>query len=90
MRRAVGQQAVPLQPQVSASDSVLILAAVSGDSAERIEQLMLGSIISPQEASRLCAVQWANRLFPFSQRVTSVPWLLEMSSWRSGRRGKLA
>ena len=37
----------------------------AGDAAARIEQLLLGSITSPQEASRLCAVQWANRLFPF-------------------------
>ena len=37
----------------------------TGDAAARIEQLLLGSISSPQEASRLCAAQWANRLFPF-------------------------
>ncbi|KAL3147888.1 hypothetical protein ABBQ32_002606 [Trebouxia sp. C0010 RCD-2024] len=37
----------------------------SGDAAARIEQLLLGSITSPQEASRLCSAQWANRLFPF-------------------------
>ena len=38
----------------------------AGDAGAQIEQLLLGSISSPQEASRLCAVQWANRLFPFS------------------------
>ena len=37
----------------------------AGEAAARIEQLLLGSITSPQEPSRLCAVQWANRLFPF-------------------------
>ena len=40
-------------------------ACCAGDAAARIEQLLLGSITSPQEASRLCAAQWANRLFPF-------------------------
>lgn len=37
----------------------------AGDAAAQIEQLLVGSISSPQEASRLCAAQWANRLFPF-------------------------
>ena len=32
----------------------------------RIEELLLKSISSDQQASRLCAVQWAIRLFPFS------------------------
>ena len=41
------------------------LSMCAGEAAARIEQLLLGSITSPQEASRLCAVQWANRLFDF-------------------------
>ena len=43
-----------------------IALSTAGDAGAQIEQLLLGSISSPQEASRLCAVQWANRLFPFS------------------------
>ncbi len=35
-------------------------------SVERIEELLLESISSEQQASRLCAVQWAIRLFPFA------------------------
>ena len=41
------------------------MSVCTGEAAARIEQLLLGSITSPQDASRLCAVQWANRLFPF-------------------------
>ncbi|KAK9810293.1 hypothetical protein WJX72_008148 [[Myrmecia] bisecta] len=37
----------------------------TGEAAAKIEGLLLDSIASPQEASRLCAVQWAVRLFPF-------------------------
>ena len=66
MRSSVGQEAVPLWPYTAAVLSKNIIHASADDSAERVEQLLLGSIISPQEASRLCAVQWANRLFPFS------------------------
>ena len=44
---------------------IIVVMLAIGDAAARIEQLLLGSISSPQEASRLCAAQWANRLFPF-------------------------
>ena len=44
---------------------LLVSFARTGDAAARIEQLLIGSITSSQEASRLCAAQWANRLFPF-------------------------
>ncbi|DBB07277.1 TPA: hypothetical protein ACH3X3_008782 [Trebouxia sp. C0006] len=51
--------------QEAVSTLAVAYKGCSGDAAARIEQLLLGSITSPQEASRLCAVQWANRLFPF-------------------------
>lgn len=38
----------------------------AGDAAHHIELLLLDSIASSLDAARLCAAQWAVRLFPFS------------------------
>lgn len=38
----------------------------SGDAAHHIELLLFESMASPLDAARLCAAQWAERLFPFS------------------------
>ena len=39
---------------------------VPGEEAARLEALLLQSIASPQEATRLAAASWAHRLLPFS------------------------
>lgn len=68
------------------------LYAHAGENAARIEQLLLGSITSPQEASRLCAVQWANRLFPFQHVPARYVCALaagdvKLEIWEEGQAG---
>ena len=37
----------------------------AGEAAAQVAALLLQSIHSREEAARLCAVQWARRLYPF-------------------------
>lgn len=39
---------------------------VSGQALHELEALLLESVASQQEAAKLCAAQWASRLFPLS------------------------
>ena len=38
----------------------------TGDDAEKMRLLLLQNVVSQQDAARSCAVNWAARLFPFS------------------------
>ncbi|KAL6762246.1 proteasome stabiliser-domain-containing protein [Haematococcus lacustris] len=46
--------------------------------AEELGELLLTSITSPKDAVRLCAVQWANRLFPFN--TVQARWLCVLAA----------
>ena len=39
---------------------------VSGQALHELEALLLESVAAQQEAAKLCAAQWASRLFPLS------------------------
>ena len=39
---------------------------VSGQALHELEALLLESVASQQEAAKLCAAQWASKLFPLS------------------------
>lgn len=40
--------------------------APSGRALTELEELLLESVASEQEAAKLCAAQWASRLFPWT------------------------
>ncbi|KAK9795879.1 hypothetical protein WJX73_005986 [Symbiochloris irregularis] len=66
-------QALATEPpgvRASLQEAISCLASAyrgcSGDNAHNIELMLLTSITSDLDAARLCAAQWAQRLFPFS------------------------
>ena len=59
----------PILASICHSSACSELLCGAGEAFERIEGLLLHSIASPSEAPRLCAVQWACALYPFSSPV---------------------
>ncbi|GLI60137.1 hypothetical protein VaNZ11_002209, partial [Volvox africanus] len=56
---------VQQHPASSGPATVSELGRVYGDRTAELDELLLESVRSPKDAVRLCAVQWACRLFPF-------------------------
>ncbi|KAG1660153.1 hypothetical protein FOA52_007810 [Chlamydomonas sp. UWO 241] len=68
--RAVSEEPSGLRATVAEATSALAGAfkaeQLSREQADELEALLLSSIASHKDTVRVCAVQWANRLFPFT------------------------